>query len=227
MDFIDYSHFFNNTDLTSLISFKEKNYAIKKNRDDFVVSLKFDPKQIIFPNQTHSNNVKIIDYKNTYNKTDGLITTTQNFGVGILIADCAPIFLFGIKTSHCGVIHSGWRGAANKITTNALKKFIAAGNKPSEIKAVIGPSIDKCCFEIGEDIARNFSSKNLILKKGSKFYLNIKNEIYDELISASLSMKNIYRDSHCTFCHEDKFFSYRREGVYSWRMAAIMKVNSK
>ena len=94
MDFIDYSHFFNNTDLTSLISFKEKNYAIKKNRDDFVVSLKFDPKQIIFPNQTHSNNVKIIESKKTYNKTDGLITTTQNFGVGILIADCIPIFLF-------------------------------------------------------------------------------------------------------------------------------------
>lgn len=191
------------------------------------MSLKCDPKQIIFPNQTHSNNVKIIESKNTYNKTDGLITTTQNFGVGILIADCTPIFLFGIKTNHCGVIHSGWRGAANKITTNALKKFITAGNKPSEIKAVIGPSIDKCCFEIGEDVAQNFSSKNLILIKGSKFYLNIKNEIYDELIGASLSMKNIYRDNNCTFCNEDKFFSYRREGVSSGRMAAIMKVNSK
>ena len=227
MNFIDYSGFFNNAELTALISLRDKNYAVKNNRDDFIESLKFNTRKIIFPQQTHSTNISIVDKSKSYAKTDGLISTTKNLGIGILIADCTPVFLFGVNSGHCGIIHSGWKGAAGKITTVALKKFIPLGNKPSEIKAVIGPSIDKCCFEVGQDVEKNFSSNNLFSKKGSKLFLDIKSEIYEELMNVGLSKKNIYRDRYCTFCEDGKFFSYRREGLLSGRMIALMKVKSR
>ena len=34
-------------------------------------------------------------------------------------------------------------------------------NYPSEIKAVLGPSIGKCCFDIGRDVVQYFSQENL------------------------------------------------------------------
>ena len=227
LNFIDYSGFFNSAELTALITLRDKNYALKNNRDNFIESLKFDTRKIIFPHQTHSCNISIVDKSNSYPETDGLISTTKNLGIGILIADCTPVFLFGVNSGHCAIIHSGWKGAAGKITTNALKKFIPLGNKPYEIKAVIGPSIDKCCFEVGPDVARNFSSNYLFSKKGSKLYLDIKSEIYEELMNVGLSKKNIYRDRYCTFCEEEKFFSYRREGALAGRMVAIMNVKSR
>ena len=227
LNFIDYSGFFNSAELTALISLRDKNYALKNNRDNFIESLKFDTRKIIFPHQTHSSNISIVDKSKSYPETDGLISTTKNLGIGILIADCTPVFLFGANSGHCGIIHSGWKGAAGQITTNALKKFIALGNSSSEIKAVIGPSIEKCCFEVGREVARHFSSKNLFSKKGSKLNLDLKSVIYEELMNSGLSKKNIYRDGYCTFCEEEKFFSYRREGALTGRMIAIMNVKSR
>ena len=226
MNFIDYSGFFNNRNLTAVISKKDKNYNIKYSRNDFIESFKINPKKIIFPQQTHSNNVKIISKEKTYSNTDGLISITENLGIGILVADCVPVFLFGKKSKHCGLVHSGWRGSANLITTNAVKILFALGNKPDDIKAVLGPSIGRCCFEVGSDVAQFFSQKNLHSKNESKFKLNLKSEIFSEFISLGFANKNIYVDDQCTFCEREDFFSYRREGVESGRMVAIMKVNT-
>ena len=226
MNFIDYSSFFNDQKITALISFRNKNYAIKKNCDSFISSLKIDPSKVVFPEQTHSSNVEIIRKSKLYNDTDGLISTTHDYGLGLLVADCSPVFLFGIKSNHFGVIHSGWRGTANKITTNALKRFVSLGNASCDIKAVIGPSIKKCCFEISSDISNLFSRKNLYPKNSSKFNLDLKNEIYDEIIRFGLSAKNIFCDHHCTFCDHDKFFSFRRDGLSAGRMVAIMKIKN-
>ena len=226
MNFIDYSSFFNNPYLTAVISKRDRNYAIKSNRVKFIESLKINSETIIFPQQVHSNNVKIIDKVKFYKETDGLLSLSGNLGIGILVADCVPVFLYGIKSNHCALIHSGWRGSANLITTNGINKLIDLGNYPSEIKAVLGPSIGKCCFEIGSDVAQYFSKENLFSEKGSKFKLDLKNEIFSELINLGLAMKNIYLDTHCTFCDKEKFFSYRREGIDSGRMVAIMKVKT-
>ncbi len=226
MNFIDYSSFFNNSYLTAVISKRDRNYAIKSNRVKFIESLKINSETIIFPQQVHSNNVKIIDKVKFYKETDGLLSLSDSLGIGILVADCVPVFLYGIKSNHCALIHSGWKGSANLITTNAINKLIDLGNFPSEIKAVLGPSIGKCCFEIGSDVAQYFSKENLSSEKGSKFKLDLKNEIFSELINLGLAMKNIYLDTHCTFCDKEKFFSYRREGIDSGRMVAIMKVKT-
>ena len=226
MNFIDYSGFFNNRNLTAVISKRDKNYALERSRNDFIESFKIDPKKIIFPQQTHSNNVKIINIEKTYSNTDGLISITENLGIGILVADCVPVFLFGKKSKHCCLVHSGWKGSANLITTSAVKKLITLGNKPHEIKAVLGPSIGRCCFEIDSDVAQFFSQKNLHLKNESKFKLNLKNEILSELVSLGFTNKNIFIDDLCTFCEKEDFFSYRREGVESGRMVAIMKVKT-
>ena len=126
--------------------------------------------------------------------------------MGILIADCAPIFLYNVKTNHFGLIHSGWRGSANKITSVALNKLIEKGSNPSDVKAVIGPSIGKCCFEIGKEVSELFDNQYIEPKVGSKFHLDLKDLLQNQLISNGLMEKNLMIDTRCTFCEKNKFF---------------------
>ena len=227
MNYIDYSKFFSQKNLKAYISLRDKNYAIEESRNEFITQLELGSSIFIFPNQTHSSNVKIINKSKSYNDTDAIISTSTDFGLGILIADCAPIFLYNINTNHFALVHSGWRGAANKITSITLKKMIEIGNNPSNIMAVVGPSIGKCCFEIGEEVSGLFDSTYLVSKGKSKYNLDLKGSIREELISIGLNQKYIFIDSNCTFCEENKFFSYRREGKSSGRMMAIMGWRNK
>ena len=105
--------------------------------------------------------------------------------------------------------------------------MIEIGNNPSNIMAVVGPSIGKCCFEIGEEVSGLFDSKYLASKSKSKYNLDLKGSIREELISIGLNQKYIFIDSNCTFCEENKFFSYRREGKSSGRMMVIMGLRNK
>ena len=224
---IDYSKFFDQKNFVACISLRDKNYAIKENRDEFISKLELEHSIFKFPEQTHSNNVKIVNESNIYVDTDGVISTSSKFGLGILIADCAPIFLYNVNTNHFGLIHSGWRGSANKITSIALNKLIEKGSNPSDVKAVIGPSIGKCCFEIGKEVSELFDTRYIEPEVGSKFRLDLKALLQNQLISNGLMEKNLMIDSRCTFCEKNKFFSYRRDGQSAGRMLAIMGWKNK
>ncbi len=227
MNLIDYSKFFNQKNFIACISLRDKNYAINDNRNEFISKLELDHSVFKFPDQTHSKNVKIVNESNLYLDTDGVISTSPKFGLGILIADCLPIFLYNINTNHFGLIHSGWRGSANKITSVALNKMIEKGSNPEDIKAVIGPSIGKCCFEIGKEVSELFETQYMEPIVGSKFRLDLKDFLHKELISKGLIEKNLLIDPHCTFCEKNKFFSHRREGRTAGRMMAIMGWKNK
>ena len=51
-------------------------------------------------NQTHSNNVKIIEKESVIIlklNSDAIVTTKDNLALGVLTADCAPILFFESK----------------------------------------------------------------------------------------------------------------------------------
>ena len=50
-------------------------------------------------NQTHSNNVKIIEKEgdNIKVNADAIVTTKDNLALGVLTADCAPILFLKLK----------------------------------------------------------------------------------------------------------------------------------
>ena len=85
---------------------------------------------------------------------------------------------------------------------------------------MIGPSINKCCFEVDNDVAEKFHSNYSINGKNSKFMLDLSMVVYDQLTDSGIPEDNILLDNNCTHCNK-KFFSYRREGEASGRMVAL------
>ena len=147
-----------------------------------------DYKYARLPSQTHSSNIKIVNSSASYQDTDGLISTSKIYSLGILVADCIPVFLFDSKTKYFGLVHSGWRGTVSKITNKAINLFVSFGSKAKDIQVVLGPAIGHCCFEIEEDIAHLFKPK-FLSKNSKKFSYDLKNAVIDDLILIGVEEK--------------------------------------
>jgi YfiH family protein len=93
-------------------------------------------------------------------QADALIT--QQCGLLLLVqtADCVPILLADTKNHAVAAIHSGWRGTLLRIAQKALGRMrMEYDTRPEEVIAVLGPSIGRCCYEVGSDVAKDFDSQ--------------------------------------------------------------------
>ena len=219
---IDYSEFFNEKALVALFSTNDRNYKSDANKKNFIEDINLKYENFRFPSQTHSSNVLFANKSLKYNDTDGLVSESKSYNLGIVVADCVPIFLFDPLTKLYGLVHSGWRGSVNSIVKNAIDLFQMSGSKNENIQAVLGPAIGHCCFEIEKNIIHLFDPKFLSRKSRKKYSCDLKSIIISDLLSLGLKKRKILNDSHCTFCNRNSFFSYRRQGETAGRMLAVM-----
>jgi len=135
-------------------------------------------------------------------EADGIIVSWDDFNrpLAIKTADCMPIVLEGEK----GIVflHAGWRGLASGI----LKRPEIALIFP--LRALIGPSIHNCCFEVSANFKENFKSSAHFTKRGDKLFFDLQQEAKKELIERFPNLL-IEIAPVCTACDE-QFHSFRR-----------------
>ena len=172
---------------------------------------------LITLNQKHSNRVIYFkDEKSIKNKLSGdaIISEVKNIGLGILTADCAPIFFYDPRKKIIGCAHAGWKGALNGIINNTVKKFNELNSNSSDLIAIVGPCIKKDNYEVKEDFLKKFiiqDKKNEIFFErigGQKYIFDLRGFINKEI--SNLNIKNIENIEMDTFAEEDFFYSYRR-----------------
>ncbi len=219
MNYIDYSDHFNVKGFRAFMSNRDRDYANLGHRRFFVKNIELDPNRLVVPRQTHSNHVATVSGPCILPDTDGAITQEKDVVLSIQVADCIPLFLMNTSTQAFGLIHSGWRGTQLNIGPVALRQLV--NGQPESIKAVIGPSIGQCCFEVGPEVANVFSSNRSIPGKGDRRMLDLKSIVKDQLLETGLSEHHILVDDQCTYCKQDRYFSYRREGEQAGRMVAV------
>ena len=220
MNFTDYSSHFGKDRFMACISHNDYNYKQLDKRKLFLSNLSLNVDNLVIPDQIHSKNVSIINRSGVYEDVDGLISTNKTYVLSILIADCVPLFLLCTRTNCSALIHSGWRGAEKNIASIAINNLKSLGVRSFDIKAVIGPCIKQCCFQVDRDVAEKFNTNYSINSKNSKFMLDLSNVVYDQLIDCGVSKDSILLDANCTFCNKS-YFSFRREGDSAGRMVAL------
>ena len=193
----------------------DNNKVIKKNLEKVSKKMKINLKKLILMNQTHSNKVILITKKNWKIKkfnSDAIITKMPSFALGVVTADCVPIFLYDVKNKIIGCIHAGWRGASTGIIENTLAKFRKL-NTNNKILACVGPCIGKNSYEVDYSFYKNFinkSKKNSIYfskKNKRKKLFDIRKYVNDKLVKSNVEVDHIKLD---TFKEKNNFFSYRR-----------------
>ena len=180
------------------------------------------PSDPVWINQTHSP--ICVDASSTKRIVEADASFTINPGVvcAILTADCLPVFVSKKDGSMVGIAHAGWKGLISGVIENLIESFHCNGG---DLVVHLGPAISKNCFEVGVEIKDLYLSKNGNLARsfsfyGDKHYL----DLYDaaKVILESFNIKFITGGDRCTFKESDVFFSYRRDGINSGRMAHLI-----
>ncbi|EIF52027.1 peptidoglycan editing factor PgeF [Sulfurovum sp. AR] len=199
-----------------------------------------EPLHYIVADQTHSDNIKIITQQETkgwkslsdaIEDCDALITDLKGVMLNILTADCVPILLYDEKKEVVAAVHAGWKGTKAQIVSKTVQKMIETyGSDPKDIIAGIAPSIGRCCYEVGEEVAAHFSNMpEGFTPIGNKYMLDLPLINKQQLLDAGLQKENIEMSHVCTACHVERFFSYRKEQGCSGRFMSMigMKNNDK
>lgn len=209
--------------------FEKKKEQINREYKVICRSLKLDENKIYRPKQMHTNIVKKVEdeeagiFTEDFQNLDGLVTNKKDKVLSLTSADCISLIFYDSVKNVIGDIHSGWRGTYQEIAREAIKMLKEEyGCKPCDLICCIGPSIKKCCFEVGQDVRDMFYEKfkytgridEIILSsnKPGKYYIDtvLINRIM--LGEEGLKSENIVESDICTKCNHDKIHSYRAEG---------------
>ena len=180
------------------------------------------PSDPVWINQTHSP--ICVDASSTKRIVEADASFTINPGVvcAILTADCLPVFVSKKDGSMVGIAHAGWKGLVSGVIENLIESFHCNGG---DLVVHLGPAISKNFFEVGVEIKDLYLSKNSNFARSFSFYRDkYYLDLYDaaKVILESFNITLISGGDRCTFKESDEFFSYRRDGVNSGRMAHLI-----
>ena len=195
----------------------DKKEYVSKNLELVAKKITCNKQSLIALNQQHTNQVIHFDSnKSVKNKLtgDAIVSEVKNIGIGILTADCAPIFFYDHKKRIVGCAHAGWKGALNGVIRNTVKKFNELNSNNNDLIVAVGPCISKKNYEVKIDFFEKFilqdkNNKNFFNRTGNeRYFFDLRGFINREL--SNLNIKNIDNIEMDTFSEKEFFYSYRR-----------------
>ncbi len=168
--------------------------------------------------QTHSNICL-----NTQSDTcvgDAIISSTPGQICLVMTADCLPVFISNQTGTQVGIAHAGWKGLVGGVLESLVSGF-----GDDDLVVHLGPAISQQHFEVGEEVFEQYLEKEPALSKafvskGEKYYLDIYQAA--RITLNALGVSQISGGDQCTYIQADKYFSYRRDGANSGRMAHLI-----
>jgi YfiH family protein len=210
------------------LNVSDQEEIVMKNRSELLGHLNFPlvTSTVVFPIQTHSNNVAIVTNENKYSifkNTDALITNTPSILIGVLSADCVPILLYDPIKRVVAAVHAGWRGTVTEIISCSIQHMMREFNCiPNNIIAAIGPSISSTNFEVGDEVAIHFKDTCKHIGTNGKIHINLWLANKLQLLEIGVLEKNISISGICTYKNSTDFYSARRDGIQTGRLASII-----
>lgn len=136
----------------------------------------------------------------TEGEADGQLVTQPGRAAVVFVADCLPVIVRG--TGGAVALHCGWRGLAGGIVAEGVRALRAAGVE-GELEAIVGPGAGPCCYEVGDELRERFPAA----VRGANLDLKL-------IAAGQLREAGVERVEDVGACtiHEERFFSYRREG---------------
>jgi YfiH family protein len=139
--------------------------SVERNREQALLGLgaatKGKPWPLITLRQVHSDIIHVVRSRKPEKLVgDGVVTDLRHIALAVLTADCFPILLVDTKKKAVGAFHAGWRGTVKRIVEKVVGIMrLEFGSRPEDIHAAIGPGIQQCSFEVGEEVEEAFHTQ--------------------------------------------------------------------
>lgn len=201
--------------------------TVSRNLNLLAELLGITEEQMVSPKQTHSKNIGIVkSNKDIFPNTDALITNIPNICIFVRTADCVPILLYDPVQKAAAAIHSGWKSTIQEISKHTIELMQKEyDTKPENLIAGIGPSIGPDVYEVGPEVIEQFrncfSFDHYItpIQDSNKGLLNLWRVNQQILINSGIPESQIEIAEMCTYLNPDLFYSARRDGVKTGRLA--------
>jgi len=202
---------------------KDELECVVQNRQILANYTGLSKSQFAWLNQVHGQTIITASTDGQIVSADGSDTIENNLACVVMTADCLPVLLCDQAGTKVSAVHAGWRGLAGGILQKAVQRFL----DPSKVMVWLGPAISQAHFEVGDDVYQAFNANNVqnhaafTASDAPKKWMA---DIY-HLARLQLSLAGvdkIYGGHYCTYTDEKHFYSYRRDGVASGRMASLI-----
>ena len=158
-------------------------------------------------------------------EADGASVSVPGRVVAVLTADCLPVVVANEAGTRVAVVHAGWRGLAAGIVADAV-----AGFAPDEpLHVWLGPAIGPDAFEVGAEVRAAFVRRDARHADAFRAAPGEGKHLADLYALARREARAVDRNGavtvaggdRCTFSESDAFFSHRRDGPRTGRMATL------
>ena len=140
----------------------------------------------------------------------------------VMTADCLPVVLVDRAGTRVGVAHAGWRGLVGGVLETTVAALRCA---PAELVAWLGPAIAQPAFEVGVEVRDAFVEKNPA--HAVAFVPNANGRLQADLYElarqtlARVGVTQVRGGGRCTYDEAEEFYSFRRDGGRTGRMATL------
>ncbi|MDF1795943.1 MAG: peptidoglycan editing factor PgeF [Coxiellaceae bacterium] len=185
------------------------------------------PTPVTWLQQTHSDIAIQLPCDQQQPTGDASYTENRNVTCAVMTADCLPLLICQQDGREVAAIHAGWRGLMTGIIDSTIK---AMSSSPAELMVWLGPAIGADALELNADIRNEFLAVDT--RYNEAFNQNEAGawfaDIYlmARLCLGKYGVTQITGGDYCTYHDPDKFYSYRRQGDNSGRMASLIWIDS-
>jgi len=165
---------------------------------------------------------------------DALVTNQPGVTVTVRTADCVPVLVYDPRRRVVAAIHAGWRGAVADIVPKTLALMHTRfGSSVADLRVSIGPSAGSCCYEVDGPVLHllraGFEEWPSVVRgcDGDRARLDLKRLIRRQVERHGVDATQVSAVNLCTICHDDLFYSYRREGRVSGTMVSGIALVSR
>jgi len=176
--------------------------------------------------QIHSNKVVVATRPGDLGDGDALISNVPGLTLAIRTADCLPVLIADPENRAVAAVHAGWRGTVQEIVIEAIRAMSAEyGSRRENLVIAVGPGIGGCCYEVGPEVAEQFSRffpERQDLHGTTK--IDLPESTIRQLRRNGGRAGQIDSSGLCTRCLADQFHSYRRDGQAAGRMVSALGI---
>lgn len=206
---------------------------VEENLERILRALDWRGDQVVSGFQVHGDRVHVVtpeDAGSVIPSTDALLSDVPGLLLLGRYADCVPVLLFDPIRRVVGLAHAGWRGTVQRIAIKAVETMAAAyGSHAEDVRAVVGPSIGPCCFQVGDEVLEAFrcahAAHDADVVDMERGHVNLWRA--NALQLAGCGVKEIAVAELCTSCHVDRFYSHRRENGNTGRFAVAIGLRAQ
>lgn len=160
-------------------------------------------------------------------EADAAWTEQRGVVCAVLTADCMPVVIADEAGTAVAVAHAGWRGLADGVLEATLAALPVA---PQRCRAWLGPAIGPRVFEVGPEVRERLlaadtgAASALQRGAGDRWLADLYALARRRLRAAGVA--HIDGGGYCTFSEPARFFSHRRDGQATGRMATLAWLTS-